>query len=70
MATPTESGPEEAQLYDELRRAIEEFEEGEERQNVLNRMIRQLRFAKWRKDRMRKMMHTAKGSSPRHYGLS
>ncbi|MGN7411122.1 hypothetical protein [Paenibacillus sp. SAF-068] len=55
MATPTVAGPEEDQLYDELRRAIEEFEEGEQRQTVLNRMIRQLRFAKWHKDRMRKV---------------
>lgn len=55
MITPTVAGQEEAQLYEELRRAIEEFEEGEHRQTVLNRMIRQLRFAKWRKDRMRKV---------------
>jgi hypothetical protein len=55
MTTPTAAGEEEAQLYEELRRAIDEFEEGEQRQIVLNRMIRQLRFAKWRKDRMRKV---------------
>ena len=55
MNTPTVAGPEKDQLYDELRRAIEEFEEGEQRQTVLNRMIRQLRFTKWRKDRMRKI---------------
>ncbi|WKL00078.1 hypothetical protein Q0F98_22960 [Paenibacillus amylolyticus] len=55
MITPTVTGQEETQLYEELRRAIDEFEEGEQRQIVLNRMIRQLRFAKWRKDRMRKV---------------
>ncbi|WP_340015859.1 hypothetical protein [Paenibacillus sp. FSL K6-1318] len=55
MITLTAAGQEEAQLYEELRRAIDEFEEGEQRQIVLNRMIRQLRFAKWRKDRMRKV---------------
>ncbi|KAA8747615.1 hypothetical protein [Paenibacillus sp. UASWS1643] len=55
MATPTVTGREEAQLYEELRRAIEEFEEGEQRQIILNRMIKQLRFANWRKDRMRKI---------------
>lgn len=55
MNTPTVAGPEKDQLYDELRRSIEEFEEGEQRQIILNRMIRQLRFAKWRKDRMRKI---------------
>ncbi|WP_440116714.1 hypothetical protein [Paenibacillus sp. QZ-Y1] len=55
MNTPIVAGQEEAQLYEELRSAIEEFEEGEQRQIVLNRMIRQLRFAKWRKDRMRKV---------------
>lgn len=31
MITPTVAGQEEAQLYEELRRAIEEFEEGEQR---------------------------------------
>lgn len=55
MTTPIAAGQEEAQLYEELRRAIDKFEEGEQRQIVLNRMIRQLRFAKWRKDRMRKV---------------
>lgn len=53
MITPTVAGQEEVQLYEELRRAIEDVEEGEQRQKVLNRMVRQLRFAKWRKDRMR-----------------
>ncbi|WP_339285740.1 hypothetical protein [Paenibacillus sp. FSL R5-0486] len=55
MITPTAAGQEEAQLYEELRRTIDEFEEGEQRQIVLNRMIKRLRFAKWRKDRMRKV---------------
>lgn len=55
MITPTVAGQEEAKLYEELRRSIEDVEEGEQRQIVLNRMIRQLRFAKWRKDRMRKV---------------
>ncbi|UOK64523.1 hypothetical protein MT997_08640 [Paenibacillus sp. OVF10] len=55
MTTPTVVGQEEAQLYEELQRAIDEFEEGEQRQIVLSRMIRRLRFAKWRKDLMRKI---------------
>ncbi|MCW3795284.1 hypothetical protein OM416_27130 [Paenibacillus sp. LS1] len=55
MTLPVSQEMEEARLYEELRRAIEEFEEGEQRQIVLNRMIRRLRFAKWRKDRMRKV---------------
>lgn len=55
MITPTVAGQEEVPLYEELRRAIDEFEEGEQRKIVLNRMIRRLRFAKWRKDRMRKV---------------
>lgn len=41
MSTPTVAGQEEAQLYEELRRAIDEFEEGEQRQIVLSRMVRQ-----------------------------
>jgi hypothetical protein len=55
MITPTAAGQEETQLYEELRREIEDVEEGEQRKIVLNRMIKQLRFAKWRKDRMRKV---------------
>lgn len=45
---------EEKQLYEELRRELEDIEDGEQRQRVLNRMIRQLTFAKWRKGRMHK----------------
>ncbi|MET3938216.1 hypothetical protein ABIC22_001028 [Paenibacillus sp. PvP094] len=45
---------EEEQLYEELRRELEDVEDGEQRQRVLNRMIRQLKFAKWRKGRMHK----------------
>lgn len=55
MTLPVSQELEEARLYEELRRAIDEFEEGEQRQKVLSRMVRQLRFAKWRKDRMRKV---------------
>ncbi|WP_339299455.1 hypothetical protein MKY92_04920 [Paenibacillus sp. FSL R5-0623] len=55
MITPTVAEQEETQLYEELRRSIDKFEEGEQRQIVLNRMIKQLRLAKWRKDRMRKI---------------
>ncbi|NUU78018.1 hypothetical protein [Paenibacillus xylanilyticus] len=54
MTTTTVSEQEEERLYEELRRALEDVEEGEQRQRVLNRMIRQLKFAKWRKERMRK----------------
>ncbi|WP_336781332.1 hypothetical protein [Paenibacillus illinoisensis] len=46
---------EEEQLYQELRRELEDVEDGEQRQRVLNRMIRQLKFAKWRKERMHKL---------------
>lgn len=55
MTLPVSQEMEEARLYEELRRKIDEFEEGEQRQKVLSRMVRQLRFAKWRKDRMRKV---------------
>lgn len=44
----------EEQLYEELRRELEDEEDSEQRQRVLNRMIRQLKFAKWRKERMHK----------------
>lgn len=55
MTLPVPQEMEEARLYEELQRAIEDVEESEERKIVLNRMIKQLRFAKWRKDRMRKV---------------
>ncbi|PAD29311.1 hypothetical protein [Paenibacillus sp. 7523-1] len=44
----------EKQLYEELRRELEDIGDGEQRQRVLSRMIRQLKFAKWRKERMHK----------------
>lgn len=55
MTLPVSQEMEEARLYEELRRTIDEFEEGKQRQKVLSRMVRQLRFAKWHKDRMRKV---------------
>ncbi|NEU62807.1 hypothetical protein [Paenibacillus sp. ALJ109b] len=51
MTTTTLAEQEEARLYDELRRTLEEVEEGKQRQKMLKRMIRQLKFAKWRKER-------------------
>ncbi|MEK4053596.1 hypothetical protein MHB84_08085 [Paenibacillus sp. FSL F4-0087] len=43
---------EEEQLYDELRRMLEEVEETDQRKRELNRMIRQLKFTKWWKERL------------------
>ncbi|MCG7384396.1 hypothetical protein [Paenibacillus sp. ACRRY] len=54
MTTTTVIEPKEEQLYEELRRELEDVEDSEQRQRVLNRMIRQLKFAKWRKERMHK----------------
>ena len=51
---------EEEQLYEELRRELEDVEDGEQRQKVLNRMVRQLKFTKWRKERMYKFIPTSK----------
>lgn len=51
MTTPALQEKEEARLYDELRLALEEVEEGEQRQKMLKQMIRQLKFAQWRKER-------------------
>lgn len=51
MTTTAMAEQEDARLYDELRRTLEEVEEGKQRQKMLKRMIRQLKFAKWRKDR-------------------
>ncbi|SEM75273.1 hypothetical protein [Paenibacillus sp. OK076] len=51
MTTTTLAEQEEACLYDELRHALEEVEEGKQRHKMLKHMIRQLKFAKWRKER-------------------
>jgi hypothetical protein len=51
MTTTAMAEQEDARLYDELRRTLEEVEEGKQRQKMLKRMIRQLKFAKWRKER-------------------
>lgn len=51
MTTSTVAEQEEARLYDELRLALKEVEEGERRHKMLKQMIRQLKFAKWRKER-------------------
>ncbi|MEC0123399.1 hypothetical protein [Paenibacillus pabuli] len=55
MTTTTVDEQEEARLYDELRRVLEDVEEGEQRQKMLNHMIRQLKFAKWRKEQLRRL---------------
>ncbi|OPG95537.1 hypothetical protein B2I21_26065 [Chryseobacterium mucoviscidosis] len=51
MTTSTVAEQEEARLYDELRLALEEVEEGERRHKMLKQMIRQIKFARWRKER-------------------
>ncbi|WP_339849286.1 hypothetical protein MKY42_05255 [Paenibacillus sp. FSL W7-1088] len=51
MTTTTLAEQEEACLYDELRHALEEVEEGKQRHKMLKHMIRQIKFAKWRKER-------------------
>lgn len=43
---------EEARLYEELRCALENVPQGKERQRVMQRMIRQLKSAKWRNERL------------------
>lgn len=51
MTTPALQEKEEARLYSELRRTLEEVVEGKQRHKMLNQMIKQLKFAKWRKER-------------------
>ena len=43
---------EEARLYEELRCALENVPQGKERQQVMKRLIRQLKFANWRNGRL------------------
>lgn len=54
MTKSTGAEQEEVRLYGELRRALEEVEEGERRHKMLKQMIRQLKFARWRKERFRR----------------
>ncbi|MDN4604904.1 hypothetical protein P5G61_27005 [Paenibacillus sp. F6_3S_P_1C] len=54
MTTSTVAEQEEARLYDELRCALEEVEEGKQRYKILKQMIRQIKFARWRKERFRR----------------
>ncbi|WP_405155379.1 hypothetical protein [Paenibacillus sp. FSL K6-0108] len=51
MTTTTLDEQEETRLYDEFRRELEEVEEGKQRHKMLKHMIKQLKFAKWRKER-------------------
>ncbi|WP_408894172.1 hypothetical protein [Paenibacillus taichungensis] len=55
---------EEARLYEELRRSLEEVEEGEQRDKMLKHMIRQLKFAKWRNERLRRFEAYFQGMRP------
>jgi hypothetical protein len=51
MTKSTGAEQEEVRLYDELRRALEEVER---RHKMLKQMIRQLKFARWRTQRLRR----------------
>jgi RecB family exonuclease len=64
MTTSTVAEQEEARLYDELRRALEEVEEGEKRHNMLKQMIRQIKFARWRKERFHRFNRYVQGVKP------
>ncbi|QOS77100.1 hypothetical protein JNUCC31_20050 [Paenibacillus sp. JNUCC31] len=54
MTKPIVAEQEEARLYGELQRVLEDVEEGEQRQKMLNHMIRQVKFAQWRTRRLRR----------------
>ncbi|RAW10106.1 hypothetical protein DC345_28990 [Paenibacillus taichungensis] len=64
MTTPALQEKEEARLYDELRSALEEVEEGKQRHKILKHMIRQLKFAKWRKERFHRFVQYFQGVRP------
>ncbi|WP_315794646.1 hypothetical protein [Paenibacillus sp. BIC5C1] len=64
MTTPALQEKEEARLYDELRRTLEEVEEGKQRHKMLKHMIRQLKFAKWRKERSHWFNQYFQGARP------
>lgn len=49
MSTSTSWDQEEERMYKELRSLVEEVEGQEQRRKMLNRMIKQLRNARWRK---------------------
>ena len=50
-----EADQEEARLYEELRCALEDVPREKEREQVMQRMIRQIKFGKWRKARLHEM---------------
>lgn len=55
---------EEARLYEELRAALEDMPEGMERQLVMKRMIRQVKFANWRNARLNGIKNSWSSARP------
>lgn len=59
-----ETSLEEARLYEELHRALEDIPQGEERQRVMRRMIRQLQAVNGRNERLNGLKESWKSGRP------
>jgi len=65
MSTPhVKIRQEEARLYKELRGILEDVPEGRERERVMGRMIRQLKFAKWCRERLNPIRNSWSSAKP------
>ncbi|MGE6575750.1 MULTISPECIES: hypothetical protein [Paenibacillus] len=64
MTTPTAVEQEEERLFDELKGLLREIENPNERQMVLKRTIRRLRYATWWSQLMASIISSWKNSRP------
>ncbi|MEY8743914.1 hypothetical protein AB9M62_31620 [Bacillales bacterium AN1005] len=69
MSTSTSWDQEEERMYNELRSLVEEVEEPEQRKKMLNRMIKQLRNAGWRKKVLYMDNHPFSNLRPAQLGI-
>ncbi|WP_145410487.1 hypothetical protein [Paenibacillus xylanexedens] len=69
MSTSTSWDQEEERMYNELRALVEEVEGQEQRRKMLNRMIKQLRNARWREKVLNLDNHPFSNIRPAQLGI-
>lgn len=69
MSTSTSWDQEEERMYNELKALVEEVEGQEQRRKMLNRMIKQLRNARWRKSILKMGNHPFSNIRPTRLGI-
>ncbi|MCM3174246.1 hypothetical protein [Paenibacillus sp. MER 99-2] len=69
MSTSTSWDQEEERMYNELRALVEEVEGQEQRRKMLNRMIKQLLNARWRKKILNMDNHPFSNLRPAQLGI-